>query len=146
MTGSNGTGPPHGRQYEIHTPAELLSVLGQVVTAMREHGYSEMEEFGVRLALEEAIINAIKHGHRGDPAKVVRFRYEVTPQAVVAEVQDEGPGFNPEAVPDPLAPDRVEQPGGRGVFLMRHYMSRVSYNPCGNCVTLLKLRGPARRA
>jgi serine/threonine-protein kinase RsbW len=95
----------------------------------------------VRLGLEEALVNAVRHGNRGDPRKRVRVRYRVAPQEVWAEVEDEGPGFDPGAVPDPTGPERLERPGGRGLLLMRHYLSSVSYNERGNAVTLRKRRG-----
>jgi serine/threonine-protein kinase RsbW len=59
---------------------------------------------------------------------------------VLAEVEDEGPGFNPAVVPDPTLPENLEQTGGRGLLLMRHYMSWVHYSERGNHVTLGKCR------
>ena len=101
-------------------------------------GYAERELFGIRLALEEAIVNALKHGNRNDPGKAVRVRYQMSPMQFLIEVKDEGRGFDPEGLPDPLSPENLERPGGRGVFLMRHYMSWVQYNENGNIVTLCK--------
>lgn len=103
-------------------------------------GFSERDLFSVRLSLEEAIINSIKHGHRGDPSKAVSVRYCVTEQQLLVEIEDQGPGFNPDQVPDPRTPENLERPFGRGVFLMRHYMTWVRFNDQGNCVTLCKSR------
>ncbi len=128
------------QHHEVHTPDEMRHILGDLVAALRARGYSEKEQFGIRLTLEEAIVNAIKHGHGGDTSKRVRLRYHFDSQAFHAEIEDEGPGFNPDAVPDPLAPENLELPGGRGVFLMRHYMTAVRFNASGNCVTLTKMR------
>ena len=105
---------------------------------MARAGYGDRDIFGVRLALEEALVNAMRHGHRGDTTKAVAVRVCVDAAQVFAEVADEGPGFNPALVPDPLAPENLERPSGRGVFLMRHYMTSVCFNERGNCVTLSK--------
>jgi serine/threonine-protein kinase RsbW len=132
---------PEGREaHRLHGVAEiepLLTVLGQDMAAV---GYSEKEQFGVRLALDEALVNGIKHGNRGDPGKWVAFRYLVTPVMVLAEVEDQGPGFDPEHVPDPLAPENLERASGRGLLLMRSYMTWVRYSERGNRVTLCKYR------
>ena len=142
----SGNGPPGWHCLALHTPDEMHRALGRVVADMRGLGYSEKDQFGVRLALEEAIVNAIKHGHRGDTSKPIHFRYALTPAEVTAEVEDQGPGFDPAALPDPLAPENLERHGGRGVFLMRHYMTAVTFNAAGNRVTLRKCRGPAEPA
>jgi serine/threonine-protein kinase RsbW len=71
---------------------------------------------------------------------MVRVRYQVNAEQFLVEIEDEGPGFDPEGVADPLAPENLERPGGRGVFLMRHYMTWVSFNERGNCVTMCRRR------
>src|ERR1700721_1717672 len=116
-------GPASWHQVEIHTLAETSSLLRRLVDELRPLGYAEKELFGVHLALEEALVNAIKHGNRNDPGKTVRVRYQAQANQFLIEIQDEGRGFDPEGLPDPLAPENLERPGGRGVFLMRHYMS-----------------------
>jgi len=115
-------------------------VMDRIETAMKAGGYPSRDVFAVRLALEEAVVNAIKHGHQGDPSKVVHVLYWVGPQQVVLVVEDQGPGFRPDALPDPLDPENLERPCGRGVFLIQHYMDEVKYNDRGNCVTLSKRR------
>src|SRR5579863_9937159 len=136
MTGNPGFVP--WQQIGLNTLAETQCLVRQLIDDLRPCGFADKELFGIRLALEEALVNAIKHGNGQDPAKTVRVRYQITLQHFMIEVQDEGRGFDPEGVPDPLAPENLERPGGRGVFLMRHYMSWVQYNEAGNCVTLCK--------
>lgn len=126
---------------ELHTTAEAGRILERVRESLEHEGYSEKERFGVRLALEEAVVNAVKHGHQGDPAKTVRVRFRVTPASVTIVVEDEGPGFNPADVPDPLAPENLEKCCGRGLLLMRSYMTWVRHNAVGNRVTMCKTRG-----
>jgi serine/threonine-protein kinase RsbW len=120
--------------------SEVSPCLTRLVDALAPHGYAERDLFGIRLALEEALVNSIKHGHRNDNSKTVAVRYKISEAEFLIEIEDEGPGFDPEGIPDPLAPENLERPGGRGVFLMRHYMTWVSYNERGNCVTMCKRR------
>ena len=122
------------------TTDEGLRVLQAVTSRMARQGYPERDVFAVRLGLEEALVNAVKHGHHSDPSKRVHVRYCVTPTQVLAEVEDQGPGFDPGAVPDPTAPANRGQSSGRGLFLMRSYLTSVRYNPKGNRVTLCKQR------
>ena len=124
----------------IHTLDEMQVLLDRLLTEIRILGLTDKEIFGARLALEEALVNAIKHGNRMDPTKTVHVRYQMSIEQFLIEIRDEGKGFDPEGIPDPLNPENLERPGGRGVFLMRHYMSWVQYNETGNCVTLCKVR------
>ncbi len=92
------------------------------------------------LALEEAILNGLQHGNLGDRTKRVRVRYRLGPDAVLAEVEDEGPGFDPTRVPDPTAPENLEKPSGRGLLLIRHYTTWHCYHGRGNRLTLCRHR------
>ncbi|MGH7171747.1 MAG: ATP-binding protein, partial [Gemmataceae bacterium] len=89
-------------------------------------------------ALEEALVNAIKHGHKFDPSKEVQLRYYLTAECLLAEIEDQGCGFKPEDVPNPFAPENLERPSGRGLLLMQNYMTWVRYNDAGNCVTMCR--------
>jgi serine/threonine-protein kinase RsbW len=121
---------------------ELEDAIEQLVQAMRQAAYGARDLFGVRLAVEEAVFNAVKHGHQGRANLAVWVRYHVTKEQVLVEVEDQGPGFNPEQVADPRTPDNLERTSGRGLFLMRCYCTWVQYNDKGNRVTLCKRRSP----
>lgn len=101
-------------------------------------GYDEPAMFAVKLALEEALNNAIKHGNAHDPSKTVTVEYEVTHDQIKVCISDQGPGFKLNCVPDPLADENLEKPSGRGVMLMKAYMDEVFFNKCGNQVCLIK--------
>ena len=120
----------------IHTVDQLSAVQRAVTARMTSAGYPERKLFAMQLALEEAIVNAIKHGHHGDAKKSVRVRYRLDPTRLEAEICDQGPGFDPRRVPDPTAPENLERPSGRGLLLMRHFMTSIRFNKRGNCVTL----------
>jgi serine/threonine-protein kinase RsbW len=127
----------------VRTGPDLEPLIDTILSAAERVGYTLRERFCVRMAVEEAVINAIRHGHGGDTSKPVRVHYRVTPAELLAEVEDEGPGFRPADVPDPCAAEYVGRPHGRGLKLMRYYMTEVRYNDRGNRVTLRKCRNPA---
>jgi serine/threonine-protein kinase RsbW len=100
---------------------------------------SDQEVFSVRLALEEALVNAIKHGNQMDRAKQVHIAYRFLVDRFEIQITDEGVGFDPSDVPDPTAVENLERPCGRGLMLMRHYMTEVNYNERGNSVFMAKV-------
>jgi serine/threonine-protein kinase RsbW len=89
------------------------------------------------------MINAIKHGNHYDAAKSVEISCEIFADRIRIEIQDQGKGFDLSAVPDPTDPDNLESPCGRGIMLMRSFMSRVEFNENGNRVIMEKERSPA---
>jgi serine/threonine-protein kinase RsbW len=124
----------------LRRAAEVVPFLDALVEALAGLGYSCHDCAGTRLALEEAVVNGLRHGNGGDPARRVCVRYHVRPDALLAEVEDEGPGFDPSRVPDPTLPENLGRPCGRGLLLMRHYMTWVRFSKHGNRVTLCKHR------
>lgn len=110
----------------------------RIILRLDECQYSPEVTFAVKLALEEALANAVKHGNNNDRAKQLRVYYSVTPDRTVVMVRDEGNGFSPDQVPDPTADENLERPSGRGIMLMQAYMNRVHFSPAGNEVWMLK--------
>ena len=104
-----------------------------------ERGYGENATFAIKLALEEAMTNAFRHGNKCDPSKQILVRYKVTSDRIEIEVRDEGEGFCPGEVPDPTQPGFIERPHGRGIMLMRAYLDEVEFSGSGNSVRLVKL-------
>ena len=84
-------------------------------------------------------MNAIKHGNCEDPKKKVLVRCKLSPRRCWIEIQDEGPGFNPSAVPDCTLDENLDKPSGRGLKLMRNFMSLVEFNDQGNGVVMEKV-------
>ncbi len=124
----------------LTTLEELGEVITDLTRALHQADYGARDIFALHLTVEEAVVNAVKHGHRGCEDQPVWVRYQVTPEQVLVEVEDQGPGFDPQQVPDPRAPGNLERCSGRGLFLMRHYSTWVQYNERGNRVTLCKRR------
>jgi len=114
----------------------------EVVSRLRDLGYDEDHRFAVRLALEEALVNAMKHGNRMDPARRVVLAYRLSPERVEIRVRDEGAGFDPGMVPDPTRDENLQRPCGRGIMLMRSYMDEVSFVCSGQEVQMVKHRKP----
>jgi serine/threonine-protein kinase RsbW len=121
-------------------PAEGVSVQERIIGMLEKLNFSAKDVFGVRLALEEALVNAIKHGNGSDPTKHVRINCCVDGDVARIEIEDEGPGFSPGEVPDPTNDENLEKPGGRGIMLMRAFMTEVNFVGNGNKVQLVKSR------
>ena len=116
-------------------------LLQELLEQLKRQHWVQHDIFSVQLAVEEALVNAIKHGNRLDHAKQVHIACRVAPDLLRVEITDQGRGFDLAAVPNPTDPEHLESPRGRGIMLMRSFMSRVQYNDLGNCVVLEKVRG-----
>lgn len=121
--------------------AEARDVQERIVGLMEQNEWPMRECFGVRLALEESLVNAIKHGNRMEPDKKVRIACELTTEQITIVIEDQGEGFKVEEVPDPTDDDNLDKPGGRGIMLIRSFMNAVSYNDRGNQLTMTKILG-----
>lgn len=109
---------------------------------VEKHNYCDAARFAIKLALEEAIVNAIKHGNQLDPAKKVIIEAKVTPDETRLTVEDEGPGFNRESVPDPRDPENLLKASGRGILLIETYMHEVAWSNRGRRITMLRRNCP----
>jgi serine/threonine-protein kinase RsbW len=127
--------------FDVTIPSDTAKgreVQEQIIESLEAHGFSARDVFGVRLALEEAIVNAIKHGNRMDPEKIVRIQWEVNATYVKVTIEDQGDGFKVEDVPDPTDDENLDKPGGRGIMLMRSFMSHVAYDGGGSILMMEK--------
>ncbi len=128
---------------EIVVPNDLAATKAPEKIILEEAarlGYCENAVFAVKLALEEAMINAFRHGNKCDPTKHIFLRYKVSRERIEIEVRDEGEGFEPVQVPDPTQEEFIDRPHGRGIMLMRAYVDELEFSPIGNMVRLVKLR------
>jgi len=130
------------RELTLRLPSDLRLV-EEAVAVVSEHLASAFRDrhsirFNVRVALCEALANAILYGNRSDRSKVVDVVARYGPDALEIRITDEGAGFDPDAVPDPTLPENLERSDGRGVFLIRRLMDEVRFNDKGNsiCMTL----------
>ena len=119
---------------------ETCAAKQAVIEALERCRYSEDAVFAVKLALEEALTNAVKHGNRNDASKSVTVRYAVNMDKAVVVVRDEGGGFLPDDIPDCTSPDRLPLPNGRGIMLIRAYTDEVCYRDHGREIYFVKRR------
>ncbi len=115
-------------------------VLDELLGQLRAEQWPYRDVFGVHLAIEEALVNAIRHGNREDPGKRVEVHCRLANDRVKVEIADQGPGFDHSQVPDPTDANHLTLPRGRGLHLMRSFMSRVTYEDEGRKVILEKDR------
>jgi serine/threonine-protein kinase RsbW len=121
--------------------AEARRVQDHIERLLISQRFDEREVFSIKLALEEALVNAIKHGNQMDRKKKVIVNYRICQERFDVHIIDEGKGFNPDDLPDPMAPENLERACGRGLLLIRHYMTEVNYHPPGNRLSMSLVRG-----
>lgn len=131
-----GTTPWCG-QWQI--PGErgaCLPIIEQTQQAIEAAGLGQTAAFAARLALEEALANAIRHGHAGDASLEIKVEATIDATGIVLSVEDVGPGFDPDAVPDPTADENLTIASGRGLALIRAFMTDVDVVPPGNRIVM----------
>lgn len=136
----------HIAQFDVWIPNDTEAareVQERIVGLLEQNAWPMRDCFGVRLSLEEAMVNAIKHGNRMEPDKKVRIVCELTEDEITIVIEDQGEGFELEEVPDPTDEDNLDKPGGRGIMLIRSFMNGFAYNDKGNRVTMSKKLGVA---
>ena len=145
VAGSNrrggGAGSSAPGSFRATIPSDFNAgrdVQERILQNIERCGYSEESSFAIRIALEEAMVNAIKHGNRLDPAKKVRVESRVTPKRAEITIEDEGPGFNRSSIPDPTHDDNLHKPSGRGILLIETYMDAVQWSRGGRKLRMVK--------
>lgn len=132
--------------HEALTLPSTLSTVDAVETKATEYaqkaGFDEDTASQISMVSREAAVNAVLHGNKKDPGKQVRATFDLTAEALTIKIADEGAGFDPTAVPDPLSPEGLLKPSGRGIFLMRAIMDEVHFRELspGAEITLVKHR------
>jgi len=121
-------------------PDSLSDIWGQISEEILSNSFTREDAFSVHLALEEAFINAIKHGNEMDPSKSVKVGYSVDSERIEVSVTDQGTGFDPDTVPDPRTGRNLYKPQGRGLLLMYSYMDVVEFNQQGNGVHMVRYK------
>ena len=121
-------------------PSAVVEVCKQIMAKLEANKFDKDDIFAVHLTLEEAFLNAVKHGNKMDPTKKVKVEYTVDSEKVDISITDEGNGFEPEHVADPRFGEKLFEPGGRGLLLMNSYMDIVEYNKRGNSVHMVRYK------
>jgi serine/threonine-protein kinase RsbW len=127
---------------EIRNDLQLAreQIVRPILARIADLGYCSQDQFAIRLALEEAISNAYRHGNKCEPDRSITARWAIDNTCAVIYVSDGGSGFNPACVPDPRSAENREKPSGRGIMLMKAYMTEMHFNKQGNELCLIKIR------
>jgi serine/threonine-protein kinase RsbW len=126
-------------EFELPSDLALMNgVLEYLQDRVAKLGLIKPERSNLFVALDEAFVNAVKHGNKNDPSKLVRITAELTPQEASFTVEDEGEGFDIKQIPDPCDPANLFRTSGRGVLLIYNIMDEVEYNAQGNRVKMVK--------
>jgi serine/threonine-protein kinase RsbW len=112
----------------------------ELISALETAGWEGRDVFHIQMAIEEAVVNAIEHGNKRDASKEVHVVFVVDADSAEMTVTDQGDGFDHQNVADPTEEERLDQPRGRGVLLIRELMSQAQYNEKGNSVWMRKVR------
>lgn len=121
-------------------PDDCAKVTIVLLDQLEKTGWNNKDIFGIHMALEEAIMNAIRHGNQCCPNKDVHIEIEISNDQFCACITDQGEGFNPDDIPDPTDDENIENLSGRGVMLMKNFVDEVIFNSKGNSVELKKTK------
>ena len=126
-------------EFELPSDLSLMNgVLQYLLERVQRLGLIKPERSNLFIALDEAFVNAVKHGNKNDPRKLVKITAELSPKEACFTVEDEGDGFNIKDIPDPCDPANLFKTSGRGVLLIYNIMDEVEYNAQGNRVKMVK--------
>jgi serine/threonine-protein kinase RsbW len=127
------------KEQNISFPAssENVSIVENLIDEICEQYEINEDHYGnILIALTEAVNNAIHHGSKADPKKTVFVSFESHEKELCFTVKDQGKGFDHKNLPDPTAPENIENPNGRGIFLMKHLADKLEFNDNGSTVSL----------
>jgi serine/threonine-protein kinase RsbW len=137
---------PSNWALEKSIPSDLdvaHELIEQTILAMSDLEWPGGDMFHVQMAMEEALVNAIEHGNKRCESKLVAVAISVSGQEITIQIKDQGDGFDHRNVADPTEEERLDQPRGRGVLLIRELMSQSRYNDLGNELVMIKTRSAA---
>lgn len=130
-------------EFELPSALSLMhDILDYLMKRVEKVGVCDVENSNLFIALDEAFVNAVKHGNRFDHQKLVRISADVSTKEVSFTIEDEGDGFKLTEIPDPLNPENLFKTSGRGVLLIHNIMDEVQYNERGNRLTMVKKKEP----
>ena len=129
--------PENSRGLSFKSETNNIGQVEKLVDSICEE-YRVREDFygNILISLTEAVNNAIVHGNKLDPEKTVHVTYDAEGTTIQFTITDEGPGFDYDNLPDPTAPENIEKPNGRGVFLMRNLADHCEFKDDGRIVVL----------
>ena len=122
---------------QVPSIVENIRMIESFIDNAKERFHLDDDIYGnIMIAVTEAVNNAIKHGNASDKTKNVHLSLSLDESMIRFVVKDEGVGFDYQNLPDPTAPENIEKPGGRGIFLMKHLSDEVDFKEAGRIVEL----------
>ena len=129
------------RSSTVQIPSHLSEVnklIQNILKLLHSLGINKSTSFDIRLCLEEAMINAVKHGNKNNRNLLVKIDYSISDEMFKVSIEDSGSGFDYKHLPDPTVRKNLLKTKGRGIYLMKHLMNKVFFNKDGNRVTMIK--------
>jgi serine/threonine-protein kinase RsbW len=121
----------------IKSEVANLRIVEKMIDETTAELHISQDSYGkILVSTLEGVNNAIVHGNKSDPEKNVNIDFKFRNNELKIKISDEGPGFKPDKVPDPTAPENIEELNGRGIFLMSHLADEIKFNKKGNSVTM----------
>ncbi len=124
----------------VSDASSIRSVQSRIAKLLDALDYSDRDKFSVRLALEEALVNAIRHGNENDSGRTVLVGCSANSERIRIEIEDGGPGFCNEDVPSPILRENLMKATGRGLLLMREFMHLLEFSDVGNRLVMERNR------
>ena len=122
---------------KIESEINNIRIVENTVDSITSTAGINQENYGkILIATLEAVNNAIIHGNKSNKLKYVKIEFLLEKNKIEIKVEDEGPGFKPDEVPDPTKPENIEAINGRGIFLMNKLADKIEFNKKGNCVKM----------
>ena len=122
---------------EVPALTENIRMIESFIDNAKDKFHLDDDIYGnIMIAVTEAVNNAIKHGSKNDSSMNVSLALTLDDSTIKFRIEDQGPGFNYEDLPDPTSPENLEKPGGRGIFLMKHLSDEVDFKEGGRVVEL----------
>ncbi len=126
------------QKYRLESQIDSLAKVEQIIEELKElHRIPEDIYGNILVTITEAVNNAIRHGNKLDPNKVVDFSFESTEKEFTFKIQDRGTGFDPDSIPDPTLPENIDKPDGRGIFIMKNLSDEVKFEDEGRRVEII---------
>ncbi|MBL7892020.1 MAG: ATP-binding protein [Bacteroidia bacterium] len=128
---------PESKSLTISSKTENIVVVETLINEICDKFKISEDHYGnILVALTEAVNNAIQHGNKNNPSKHINISFNIRPDHISFTIKDEGLGFDFSHIPDPTAPENIEKPNGRGVFLMKNLADNIEFEDNGSTVKL----------
>ncbi len=119
---------------------DAINLIRDLVRRLEQHHWNRRDVFGIHMAMEEAMMNAIKHGNSSDCSKKIHVEIVVSDRKFYSKITDDGSGFDPDEIPDPTTEENLERASGRGIMLIKQFVDEVRFSDQGNSIELIKCK------